>query len=105
MTRKYHNGNSTMVRNVNGTSATRYVVSSLSKKYYSAGGTTSTSCQAKACGKIAAATAHVIHADHRHSREWQLTRLCAAHNSSAHTVDIALRSNANLIALSAVTKK
>ncbi len=101
MSKANHN-NSTIVKNVNGTSKQRYKINNLHNKYVASGGTNSATCQAKGCSNPATATAHVRLTDGRKSDNWQFTRFCAIHNSSHHKEEIALRKNAKLVSLSEV---
>jgi hypothetical protein len=102
---KHNHNNSTLVKNVSGTSADRYKINNLHGKYIAAGGTTSTTCQAKGCDKTASATAHVRLTDGRRSGDWMLTRACGSHNSAHNTEPYALRANAKLVPVTAITQK
>ena len=97
------NNNSTMVRNVSGTSDDRYKINSLYQKYLQEGGTDSPDCQVKGCDKPASATAHVVCVDGRRSDAWFLARVCAAHNNHHNTDPYPLRKNAKLIPVRDIT--
>lgn len=53
----YNHNNSTMVKNIHGTSDERYKIGNLHKKFMSAGGTDSMWCQVKGCCNEGGATA------------------------------------------------
>lgn len=101
----YNNRNSTMVKNLNGTSKSQYTITDLKTKYSKAGGCMSITCQHKGCSKSVSATAHVKHTDGRKGNAWYLTSLCAGHNHTSNTSAIPLRKNANLVAVKDITKK
>ena len=101
---KYNHNNSLMVKNIHGTSADRYHISGLSQKFVAAGGTSSTTCQAKGCSNQATATAHVIKTDGRRDNDWHLTRLCHQHNHYTNDEPIPLRKNANVVSVQEVRK-
>ena len=105
MSSKYNHNNSTMVKNVSGSSNPRHVISNLPQKFKAAGGTSSTNCQAKGCDKPAGATAHVRLTDGRRSGDWMLTKTCASHNSSHNKEPYALRANAKLVPVTKITQK
>ena len=88
------------VKNINGTSKSRYVVSSLKQKYIKAGGKDTKVCQVYSCSKKATATAHVITDK---NRKWYLTPLCAHHNSHGHKACMGVCKD-SLVALSKVKK-
>ena len=83
----------TSVKNINGTSKPRYVVSNLSAKYQDAGGTKSNKCQVSGCSKDATATAHVRKTHGNASSSWNLTKTCASHNSSHNTQNMKVDSS------------
>ncbi len=82
-----HHNDSTIVKNINGTSddwytsnllpafekcniIIRFKIDGLHKKFIAAGGTDSAMCQVKGCSNPGAATAHVIKTDGRSSNNW-----------------------------------
>jgi len=71
------------VKNINGTSSSRYTVPDLKKKYVEAGGTNARTCQVNGCSKPNSATAHVQKVSG--SDKWFCTQLCAEHNHHSHT--------------------
>lgn len=97
-----HN-DSIIVKNVNGTSADRYKIDGLHKKFISAGGTSSATCQVKGCSNPGSATAHVIKTDGRRDGDWWLCWVCAAHNHPTNTDPYPLRKNAKLISVRDIT--
>jgi hypothetical protein len=99
-----HN-NSTIVRNVNGTSKDRFKIDDLSRKFVESGGTTSGRCQAKGCKNAATATAHVAKTDGRRDNNQHLTKLCAEHNHHTNNAEIPLRKNAKLVSVAEVRKR
>ena len=97
--RGWNNANSTMVKNINGTSDPHYKIAGLHGKYKSMGGTDSGACQVKECHEQGHATAHVQLADGRSRDDWYLCWVCSLHNSSSYTAPYGLRSNAKLISV------
>jgi hypothetical protein len=81
---------STMVKNVNGTSADRYKIDKLYQQYLDSGAHDPANCQVKGCSKPASATAHVIRAGQNVSKRWMLTRLCAEHNHHSNKSEMPL---------------
>jgi len=102
---KYNHNNSLVVKNIRGTSAERYQIPNLNRKYVDAGGTPATTCQTKGCTNNATATAHVKKTDRRRDNKWYLTRLCAQHNHCANKKPIPLRKNANIVSVKKVRKQ
>jgi hypothetical protein len=89
------------VKNINGTSKSRFVVSNLKKKYIQAGGKDTKVCQVYSCVKKATATAHVMK-NSKDSR-WYLTPMCAKHNSHTNHKCMGVCKN-SLVALSKLKK-
>jgi hypothetical protein len=104
---RFHCNNSTIVRNIGGTSSSRFKIARLSTKFERRGGSVVSKCQAKQCGKPVSATAHVRVVDGRRKegQAWHLCRVCAAHNHVRNAAPFALRKNAKLVAVSAVRQK
>jgi hypothetical protein len=102
MSSKHNKNNSTMVKNINGTSSPRYAIDNLSSKFVNHGGTSSSTCQVKQCSNSATATGHVKKTDARSDDNWHLTKLCAHHNHSSNDSEMALRKNAKLIPVRSV---
>jgi hypothetical protein len=95
----YNNNDSILVKNLNGTSADRYKIDGLHKKFMAAGGTSSDNCQVKGCSNPGQATAHVKMVDGRRSDDWLLTWVCASHNHHTNEEPYALRKNAKLVSV------
>lgn len=95
----WNNNNSTMVKNLNGTSGPRYEISDLHGKYLRMGGVDSGNCQVKECHDPGSKTAHVKKTDGRSDDDWYLCWVCATHNHTTYTAPYALRSNAKLISV------
>jgi hypothetical protein len=101
---KNNKNNSTIVKNINGTSKSRYVVPNLKQKFSDNGGTSSSTCQVKACKNPASATAHIINTDGRVDNTWKTTQLCSSHNNHNNKSEMALRKNAKLIPINKINK-
>ena len=99
----FNHNNSTMVKNIHGTSDERYKIGNLHKKFMTAGGTDSMWCQVKGCCNEGGATAHVIKTDGRSANDWWLCWVCAEHNNPHNEEPYALRKNAKLISVRQIT--
>ena len=103
---RYNHSNSIIVRNITGTSASRYRVSDLRGKYLRAGGRERDNCQVKGCAKRAdgafGATGHVQLADGRRGNTWYLVWICKGCNNR-RGLQIPLRTNALLVPVRQVT--
>jgi len=98
-----HHNDSTIVKNISGTSDDRYKVDNLHQKFIAAGGTDSAMCQVKGCSDLGRATAHVIKTDGRSANTWWLCWVCAKHNNPHNENPYALRKNAKLITVREIT--
>jgi len=103
--RGWNNSNSTMVKNLNGTSDVRYAIPDLHTKYLAMGGVDSGNCQVKECPDAGSKTAHVKKTDGRTADDWYLCWVCAAHNHTSYTAPYALRSNAKLISIADLRRR
>ena len=100
---EFNHNDSTVVKNVNGTSTDRYKIDNLHKKFIGEGGTESEMCQVKGCLELGRATAHVIKTDGRSSNEWWLCWVCNGHNNPENKTPFPLRVNAKLIKVTDIT--
>jgi hypothetical protein len=103
MTSAHNHNDSTIVKNISGTSDDRYKIDNLHKKFIAAGGTDSAMCQVKGCPNPGSATAHVIKTDGRSANNWWLCWVCAKHNNPHNDEPYALRKNAKLVSVRDIT--
>jgi len=89
-----------LVKNLRGTSGSRYKIGRLSHRFAAHTGSNVAKCQAAGCCEPAGATAHVIAADG--SRTWLLCRVCKGHNSPRRTAPYRLRDGAVTVPVTAL---
>ncbi len=92
------------VKNVQGTSSSRYQISGLSQKYERAAGCYPDTCQVYGCSKQATATAHVRMDDGRRGGQWGVVPTCAEHNNYSNTSAMYLKQSAKVVPVSKIRK-